>query len=110
MPHPVQFGQTIQPVRLPANCDGLRRGEAVDALGIGDYYHGMLGGKLREASFNVVDCNSVDPIREELGDVRPVMCIPPTSRKGQVMAAGDSGTYVGDANVLKCRRLPPNFF
>lgn len=91
--HPLELGQSIQPVQLPQSCDGLHENEAVDGLGIGYYSNGPIepiaDGKLREGSFNTTDCYACEALRSAVPDTQSVICTAYSA--AQAMAFGDSG-------------------
>lgn len=87
LPHPIKFSKSIQPTKLPQNCDGLPHNETVNAMGIGFSQDGQVwsdvDGKLKEGSFRTVPC---DP---EYQNWASVICISQADEK--TMAGGDSG-------------------
>lgn len=102
LPHPIKFSHSIQPVKLPQDCVGLGDDEDVDALGIGyslcDQNWSEVDGKLREASFKTVACNSSQQMREDSGDVQDSL-ICTLQENGKITAGGDSGELKNERGV-----------
>lgn len=91
LPHPIHLSESIQPVKLPQNCDELAEGEAVDALGLGLYdspSQPWFSGDLRKGSLKTVDCDSSEALKNYTTYTQSLICATSTRYE---MASGDSG-------------------
>lgn len=93
LPFPVQLSETIQPTKLPQNCDDLVNGEAVAALGIGQSHPSQSLADsdkiLRHGLFETTSCKSGG--RLAYRDVRNTESLICTFAGVLMTASGDSG-------------------
>lgn len=89
LPHPIRFSSTIQPTKLPENCDNMHDDEHVYVVGQGKYNDNKeADGLVRHGMIKIKSCDSLTFDDKAFSDSREICSIQITN---QTLGPGDSG-------------------